>query len=172
MKGRWLGYVVMTALVAVLLAYLGLTTGVVAPYLGGYDPSTPDEYDHATVTVVDGETGEELGELEAAVADTFSKRYVGLSETDELPPNRGMLFVHDASGEHTYVMRNMSFGIDIVFISPNGTVTGIHHAPEPAPGEDGSQQRYSGDGKYVLEVNYGWTVDRDIEPGDRIQIGR
>jgi len=39
-----------------------------------------------------------------------------------------MLFVHDETGKHAYVMRGMSFGLDIVFVAPNGTVTEIHEA--------------------------------------------
>jgi uncharacterized membrane protein (UPF0127 family) len=79
-----------------------------------------------------------------------------------------MLFVHGESAEYTYVMRGMSFGIDIVFAAPNGTITTIHEAPPPAPGEDGSDQAYTGDGRYVLEVNRGWTADRGVEVGDEL----
>jgi uncharacterized membrane protein (UPF0127 family) len=81
-----------------------------------------------------------------------------------------MLFVHDAAGEHTYVMREMSFGIDIVFIAPNGTITTIHEAPEPGPNEDGNAQRYPGQGQYVLEVNRGWMADHGVEVGDEVQF--
>ena len=135
-------------------------------------PEVHTEYDQTTVAVVGGETGEELGTVEAAVADTFSTRYVGLSETDELPADRGMLFVHDEPDEYTYVMRNMSFGIDIVFIAPNGTITVIHEAPEPGPDEDGASQEYSGVGQYVLEVNEGWMADHGVEEGDRLEFDR
>jgi uncharacterized membrane protein (UPF0127 family) len=160
------------AAVAFLLAtgLLALSTGAFVPLLGdGYDPGESD-YEHAPVTVVDGETGAELGSVTAAIADNHSKRILGLSATEELPENRGMLFVHDESAEYTYVMREMSFGIDIVFIAPNGTITTIHEAPEPGPNEDGNAQRYSGEGRYVLEVNRGWTAERGIEPGDRVEF--
>ena len=153
-----------------VLGYLGLVSGVLAPYLAGYDPASPGDYEHTTVAAVDGETGEELGRVNAAVADSFSKRYVGLSETDRLPDRRGMLFVHDDVGERTYVMRNMSFGLDIVFVDSDGTITAIHDAPEPGPGENGTDQRYSGEGRYVLEVNRGWTDERGVEVGDRLEF--
>ena len=173
MRFRWPVYVFIGAILLVLLFYIGLATGALAPYLGGYDPGSDDSgYEHTTVVVVDGETGEELGRVDAAVADTFSKRYVGLSETDSLPDDRGMLFVHGDVDERTYVMRNMSFGIDIVFVDADGTITEIHEAPEPGPGEDGNQQRYTGTGRYVLEVNKGWMADRGVEAGDRIESDR
>jgi uncharacterized membrane protein (UPF0127 family) len=116
------------------------------------------------------EDGELLGEAGAAVADDPNLRYTGLSETESLPEDRGMLFVYDSPGNHTYVMRNMSFGIDIIYVAPNGTITAIHHAPEPGPDEDGESQGYPGYGQYVLEVNYEWTVEHGVEVGDRVEF--
>jgi len=130
---------------------------------------TAGRYDHATVTVLD-ENGTELGAVRVALADTPEKRYTGLSKTKSLPVDRGMLFTYDEQGNHTYVMREMSFGIDIVYIDANGTIRRIHHAPEPPEGEDGEDYHYPGVGKYVLEVNYEWTTRHGIEPGDRVRI--
>ncbi|MEF8778461.1 MAG: DUF192 domain-containing protein [Natronomonas sp.] len=174
MNIRLIGYGAFAAVVVTGLLLIGLSTGVIAPLLGdGYQPGGTDgdgpidtDYEHTTVTVMDNETGEELGQVEAAIADTRSKRYLGLSATDHLPENRGMLFVHGFSDDHTYVMREMSFGIDIVFIDADRVITTIHEAPEPGPGEDGNDQRYSGEARYVLEVNRGWTTDHGVEVGD------
>ena len=170
MNRDWLVYGLAGLLLLATAAYFGLVSGVLAPYLAGYDPASPGDYGHTTVAAVDGETGEELGRVNAAVADSFSKRYVGLSETDRLPEDRGMLFVHDDVDERTYVMRNMSFGLDIIFVDSDGTITAIHDAPEPGPDEDGADQEYAGEGQYVLEVNRGWTDERGVEAGDRIEF--
>lgn len=131
---------------------------------------TPFAYDHTTVTVVDSETGEELGTVEAAVADTYRKKYTGLSKTESLPEDRGMLFPYDSEGSRTYVMRNMDFGIDIVYVGANGTITKIHHAPEPPEGKDGENYHYPGTGQYVLEVNYEWTTRHNVTEGDTVRI--
>jgi len=125
-------------------------------------------YETATVEAVDGDTGESLATVEARVADGFVKRYVGLSATDELGEGEGMLFVHDDSAERAYVMREMAFGLDIVFVAPNGTIATIHEAePESRP-----LTRYRGTGRYVLEVPRGWSERNGVEPGDRIAIDR
>lgn len=110
--------------------------------------------------------GDRLGSVTAAVADTPALRYRGLSDTESLPEDRGMLFVFGDVAERTFVMRGMDFGIDIVYADGAGVISRIHHAPAPGPDEDGSDQRYPGRGQYVLEVNYGWTTDRGVEPGD------
>jgi len=126
-------------------------------------------YATTTVRVLDGDTGEERGRVAAAVADTRSLRVTGLSETDHMPADRGMVFVYEEpQGSLTYVMRNMSFDLDIVFVHANGTIQSIHHLPAPAPGEDGESITASGRGQYVLEVNRGWTTDRGVEAGDRL----
>ncbi|MFA1610242.1 DUF192 domain-containing protein [Halobellus rubicundus] len=129
------------------------------------------DYERTTVAVVDADTGETLASVDARVADTFQKRYTGLSDTDSLGPNEGMLFVHDAEERHAYVMREMAFPLDIVFIGADGRITQIHHAELPPEGTSDSElTRYAGRGQYVLEVPYNYTVDRGIEIGDRVEI--
>ena len=175
MESRWSTYVVIGVSILVGVGLLVFSTGVLGMVFGdGYEPAESEDanggYEYTTVTVVDAETGAELGSVEAAIADTFSKRYLGLSDTDTLPENRGMLFVHDSVGDRTYVMREMSFGIDIVYIDADRTITAIHEAPEPGPGEDGNAQEYPGTGQYVLEVNKGWMADRGVEVGDEVRF--
>lgn len=152
-----------TVLPIVALVVIGSTLGIVVMAPDFVAPSE-DSYDRTTVTV-----GEDDHDVEVRVADTFHKRYVGLSATDSLEFGEGMLFVHGSESDRTYVMRRMDFALDIVFIDAKGTITAIHHAPEPTDG-DGRNQRYSGTGKYVLEVPMGYTNETGVEPGDRVEI--
>ncbi|GGK56055.1 DUF192 domain-containing protein [Haloarcula sebkhae] len=134
-------------------------------------PSTATSTPETTIAAREQETREPLGTVEVRIAQTFNQRYVGLSETESLGPDEGMLFVHDEAGQHTYVMRNMSFPLDIIFIDANGTITTIHHAPLPPEGTTGSDLTgYEGRGKYVLEVNRGWTNRTGVEVGDRVDL--
>jgi uncharacterized membrane protein (UPF0127 family) len=131
------------------------------------DPSVFPGYEMTTVEV-ETPDGDDLGQVYAAIADTRDLRYTGLSDTDSMPENYGMLFVFDDVDDRPFVMREMDFGIDIVYADDEGVITSIHHAPAPGPEEDGSEQTYPGRGQYVLEVNYEWTSDREIEAGDRL----
>ena len=124
-------------------------------------------YETTTVRVLSPD-GTQLGQVTAAIADTPNLRYTGLSNTDSLPADRGMLFVYDRVGDHNFFMRKMDFGIDIVYADDEGVITGIQHAPEPGPDEDGSEQYYPGRGQYVLEVVRDWTTDRGVTEGDRL----
>lgn len=114
--------------------------------------------------------GELAGEVTAAVADTPARRYRGLGGVEVLPEGWGMLFVFEGEATRTFVMRDMRVGIDIVFADAEGTVTAVHHAPAPGPDEDGTEQRYTGTARYVLEVALGWTTDRGVGPGHRLVL--
>ncbi len=118
--------------------------------------------DGATVTVTDGE--ETLATVDAEVADSPGERYTGLSDHESLGEDEGMLFVFAEEGERAFVMREMAFGIDILFVSDEGEITGIVEAPAD------SDERYVGDARWVLEVRKGYAADHGIEPGDRIEI--
>jgi len=171
--------VVVTLAVAVLVFQSGLWVDVVGV----------GEYDRGTVTVTDSgqatpctappertavaacDESRTLATVDVRIADTQAQRYTGLSDTESLAPNEGMLFVHDREDEYAYVMRNMSFPIDIIFISTNGTITTIHHAPTPPEGTgDVDLTRYEGRGKYVLEVNRGWVNQTGVGVGDRVEL--
>ncbi len=152
---QWLaGLVVITLALIALLLYL---------YYPPLWLLSPGEYDNTTVTVTDTD-GVELGTVDVKIADTRDKRVIGLSETDSLADNEGMLFVHDEADTQDYVMRNMSFDLDILFIESDGTITDIQHA------DADSDETYSGYGQFVLEVNQGWAAERNVTIGDIVEI--
>ncbi len=147
-----------------VLALLGLLTILVfAPPTFLLDPG---DYERTSVTVHD-QNDTVLGAVDVKIADTSEKRQVGLGRTDSLEEDEGMLFVHPETDSYSYNMRNMSFPLDIVFIAANGTVTTIHHAE---PTGRFSLTTYSGEGKYVLEVEQGWANETGLSTGDTVQI--
>lgn len=159
------------------IGILGLALGgpmadVGAPDIGAEPPTTTPQStttsgsELATVTFATPE-GERLGQIEAMVADTPAERYTGLSDTEALPPNGGMVFVYPDAGDRTYVMRDMDFPLDIVFVDADGTITQIHHAPVET---DSDLTRYSGRAKWVVEVNRGWTTTHDVSVGDTVSV--
>jgi uncharacterized membrane protein (UPF0127 family) len=133
--------------------------------------SVHEGYEETGVTITSSE-GEQLGSVTAAIADTDETRQTGLSETGCLPPDRGMLFVYENSQRLNFWMINMDFGLDIVHIDSEGVITSIQHAEAPAEDESGTEEhhQYPGNGQFVLEVNYGWTTERDVEAGDVVNF--
>lgn len=154
-----------TLLLGVLVAVVGIAFG--GPLAGmGADRGTGTDDARATVTV-ESTDGTELGEIQAMVAATPSERYTGLGETDALGPDEGMVFVFASEGERTFVMRNMSFPLDIVFVGADGRITAIHEAPVANTSD---LTPYRGRAKWVVEVRRGWTADHGVAVGDRVTV--
>ncbi|AEN07083.1 protein of unknown function DUF192 [halophilic archaeon DL31] len=141
---------------------------VVALVVAGAAYAVESSNDERTTVTFADENGTTLASADVAVSDTLPERDTGLSDTNSLGPNEGMLFVHPSEGNHTYVMREMAFPIDIVFVAADGTITTIHHAE--LPDDDEKLQGYAGRGKYVIELPYSFTNRTGIEVGDTIQI--
>jgi uncharacterized membrane protein (UPF0127 family) len=157
----------MAVVVIAMLAFAGCGSMVDSPEssaCAGYE-TVGDVEDTATVRVIDS-NGSRLGTVDARVADSPREHCIGLSETESLQPDEGMLFVFDEAAPRTFVMRDMAFPLDIIFVAGNGTITRIHSAPT----EDPPLTEYEGLGRYVLEVPRGWAVENGVEVGDRVVV--
>lgn len=153
-------------LVIATLSVVGIAL-VQAGFVSG--PWSPE---NGETRVVDPESdsGDPKAVIDVEVADSSRERYTGLSNHDSLESGNGMLFVYDDEQDLTYVMRKMDFPIDIIFIGADHEITSIHHARAPGPNEDGNDIKYSGRGKWVLEVPRGYTNETGIEAGDEVEI--
>ncbi|SFC72459.1 hypothetical protein SAMN05444422_11714 [Halobiforma haloterrestris] len=127
------------------------------------------DYETTDVQVTDGDD-DVLGEVTAAIADTSDRQSLGLSDTETLPEDRGMLFVYDEVQDLTFSMPDMDFPIDIIFADGDRTITSIYRARAPGPDEDGTEQVYFDRAQYVLEVVYEWTAERDVQTGDVLEF--
>ena len=153
----------LSVLAAVVLVGALLAFYIFIPPLTLLDPG---EYERTSVAITDDD-GTELATVDARIADTRDKRRIGLSRTDSLANGTGMLFVHGSADSRSYHMRNMTIGLDIVFVDSDGTITEIHDAPVPAVGGTGP---YRGTGQYVLEVPRGWMNATGATVGDTVEI--
>lgn len=157
-------------IVALALAVI-LVVGLGGPAVDT-TPDRPIDTSEATVTFTD-EDGSTLGVVNVAVADTDTERYEGLSNTQPLEPDTGMLFVFESEANRTFVMREMNYPIDMIFVSADGKVTAIHHAEveeDDDPGDDLTP--YSGRAKWVVEVPFEWTIEHGVEVGDSMNVNR
>ncbi len=117
----------------------------------------------ATATIYDISEGDAYT-VQLRTSDTFIKRYIGLSYTKSLDQNQGMIFIHPYETNQAYVMRNMNFPIDLLFINSNGFIVSIYHAqPESFP-----YNVYEDKGIWVIELPYGWTTKHNISVGDAV----
>ncbi len=108
-------------------------------------------------------------EIKAEIAATPEEQYRGLSGRKSICADCGMLFNFSDSSPKTFVMRNMKFPLDIIFIN-DGVIKNI--AANLAPEGSAPKNFYESDGPadQVLEVNGGYCEKYNIKSGDSIWI--
>lgn len=100
------------------------------------------------------------------IAQTEAERARGLMYRAELAPGAGMLFLFDPVREANMWMRNTFVALDMVFIAPDGRITGI--AANTTPLSDAVIS--SGvPVRAVLELAAGTAARHGIKPGDMVR---
>lgn len=108
-------------------------------------------------------------EIALELASSSNKRYQGLSNRNSLCHNCGMLFVFEEPRNASFVMRDMNFPLDIIFIRDDkvikiyenlvpegGTPQEIYSSPEPV--------------NLVLELNAGRASQLNLKEGEVINL--
>ena len=99
------------------------------------------------------------------VADTPDTQTRGLMYRTHLDPDGGMIFLFDREQNHSFWMKNTPLPLDMIFISRDGRVVGVHTKAEPfslKPIDVGQPSRA------VLEVNAGFAAGHGIAVGDPV----
>lgn len=117
-----------------------------------------------TVTFV-STTGDSLASVGVAVADEENERNMGLMDVNNLPADKGMLFIFPDEQIRSFWMANTPLPLDIIFVNAEFEIVRIHRSTQPF-----SEKSFpSGDpAQYVVEVNAGFCVSHDIQEGMRI----
>lgn len=112
------------------------------------------------------ESGGKSHRVQVEIADTDAKRERGLMFRKELPEGRGMLFLFDEDGEHSFWMKDTLIPLDLIFVDSSGRVTGIVARARPLSLEP----RSGGPSRMVLEVPGGWAEAHGVRTGDRMTV--
>ncbi len=108
-------------------------------------------------------------EIKVEVANTPELRYNGLSNRESLRADYGMLFIFGDKRERTFVMRNMNFPLDIIWINGN-EVIGISKNLPPEGARYKNFYKSPAPVDYVLEVNAGFTGRNNIQIGNNVNF--
>lgn len=109
--------------------------------------------------------------FDVTVAKSETEKQIGLSETEVLGVNEGMLFVFDRPDFYSFWMNNMKFPIDIIFVNGNRVTTVISNAPAPTnPNESLQIYKPGSESDKVLEINAGLAKKYGIKEGTIIDI--
>jgi len=113
--------------------------------------------------------------LQVQIADTEPRRVRGLMFQEQLPYDKGMIFVFDEPGFHSLWMLNMQFYLDMIWFDSDGKVVYIEKNVPPCksaletvtctgvnPGEI--------EALYILEVTAGFVDQFEINEDSILQI--
>jgi len=101
------------------------------------------------------------------VANTPESLQRGLMFRQSLAEGHGMIFVFPQDADHEFWMKNTYIPLDMIYISADGRIVGIHPNATPLSEAGISVGRPS---RYVLEVPGGYAARRGIAPGDRVEL--
>src|SRR3989344_76503 len=106
----------------------------------------------------------------AELADNPQKQYRGLSGRESLENGKGMLFIFKNYGKYPFVMRDMKFSIDIIWIRDNAVVDVSENLPLPVFGNLLIEYSPSSNINKVLEVPAEFVKANNIKIGDNLEI--
>lgn len=101
------------------------------------------------------------------IADTPSKRSMGLQYRRELAPNHGMIFLFPVQAIQSFWMKNTPISLDMIFINRELKVVGIVEQTVPFSLDSRSVDAAS---QFVLEINGGLAQSHGIKTGDNVRF--
>lgn len=126
--------------------------------------------------------------FELEVADTPSQRLRGLSGQQVVPFRSGMIFVFEKPNWQSYVMRDCSVALDLIYLDQMGRVDSLHHMVPEAPRSASEQHRdaaseaaydarlksyvSSGAVLYAIELRGGSIDELQLRVGDTLPIDK
>ena len=124
--------------------------------------NTPDEQ-HTTTT---SEGYIDLP-LEVEIPNTDATFRLGLMFRESLEQDKGMLFIFEEVGQHSFHMKNTRIPLDIAFVKEDGTIESIKELKPYS-----ILPVYSdGEVLFAIEANRGWFTENNVEVGDEIVLG-
>jgi uncharacterized membrane protein (UPF0127 family) len=117
------------------------------------------------VTIATKDGGELTFQVE--VADTPTKRELGLQYRRDLPVDRGMIFLFPVESEHAFWMKNTPIPLDMIFIGRDRKIVGIVEQALPFSTDSRS---VPGASQFVLEINGGLAKRYGIKAGDSVRF--
>jgi hypothetical protein len=106
------------------------------------------------------------------VADSPEERERGLMFRDQMAPDRGMLFIHEAQEPMAYWMKNTRIPLDILYFDQDRRlVSASRNTPPCSAGDRCPPYPSQGPARYVLELNAGQAGQLDLQPGDELVFG-
>lgn len=135
------------------------TTTKVTPTPSASPYPTPSLSEQTSTIQIGGQT------LYVDLAENPAQQELGLGNRASLGTHQGMLFIFPDDEVHMFWMKDMSFSIDMIWLSDDGTV--IYIQPNTAPDTYPEAFGPSSVSRYVLEVPANYAADHGIVIGSK-----
>jgi uncharacterized protein len=114
-----------------------------------------------TITMPGGE------QIQAEVLTDPRDMAAGMMFREQLPPDRGLLFVHTSPGRYPYWMHNVSVPLDIIWLDSSRTIVEISANTPPCLKPAAQCPNYGGNypAMFVLELAGGMAETYGLRPG-------
>ncbi len=116
------------------------------------------------VTFLDNR-GESLVTIDVAVADEEYERNLGLMDVNNLPEDKGMLFIFEEQQPLNFWMANTPLSLDIIFVNEDQEIVRIHHSTQPFAERNFSS---GSPARFVVETIGGFCISHDIQEGMQV----
>lgn len=106
--------------------------------------------------------------LHVDLANSDAKRHKGLGDRVSLGPTEGMLFLFETDDRWRIWMKDMKFGIDIIWLDASWYIVDIQRYVYPDTYPFAFMPAMPA--RYILEVAAGVSETRNLEVGDKIDL--
>lgn len=114
------------------------------------------------------EIGGQRYHVEIAAGQTAQE--VGLMFRDNLPKNRGMLFVLPQDQDLNIWMKHMQIPLDVLYFDRNGALVDYHEGVPPCKASPCPIYSSRVQGRYILELNAGEIARMQLTKGERLTL--
>ena len=111
--------------------------------------------------------GDTVTTISVAVADEQTERSQGLMDVNELPAQKGMLFIFKREEPLSFWMANTPLSLDIIFANSDREIVRIHHNTQPFAEKNFRSEQPA---LYAVETNGGFCISHDIQEGMKIEF--
>jgi len=104
------------------------------------------------------------------LATTQQQQQQGLMHLNNLPQDKGMLFIFPQEDIYSFWMKNTLIPLDIIWINKENKVVYIERNAQPCTQEECPSIYPNVTSSYVLEINAGLAAEFDIWEGSEVHL--
>jgi len=108
--------------------------------------------------------------VKVEIAADDATRAQGLMYRDQLPNDRGMIFLFPQSGDYPFWMKNTLIPLDMIWIDDQKKIVHVAHDVPPCKADPCPSFPPGGNAKYVLEVAAGVAARHNLANGQTLRF--